>query len=141
MKLKTLRIPFYLFIIMVSFVSCTLDENVDPDTGDPRDAVTGSWRFNESPAARNVDASYTVTITNDAGNSSQVMLRNFANAGGNYSAYGIVTSGRITVPSQEMAPGFEVEGSGDIQSLSSMNWEYTIVAGGDMESYTATATK
>lgn len=141
MKRSAFRIPFFLLIVVISMVSCTLDEDLDPDTGDPRDKFIGSWSFNETPAARNVKASYSVTITADPGNSSQVLLRNFANTGYNDVAYGIVTSGRITVPSQETAEGVIVEGNGDLITQTSMEWEYTIIAGGDMESFTAIANK
>jgi len=130
------------FLMLVPLLnSCEPEDDLGPDTGDPRDKFLGTWSFNESPASRDIDASYSVTITYDASNSSQVLLRNFASAGGQYSAYGIVTSSRITVPSQEMAPGFIVEGSGTMSSLSAMDWEYTIIAGGDQESFTAFASK
>jgi hypothetical protein len=133
---------YSLFLLMVlAITSCVPEDDLGPDTGDPRDKFLGSWLFNETPGARNIDATYTVTISYDAGNSSQVMLRNFARAGGQYSAYGIVTSNRITIPTQEMAPGFIVEGSGTMSTTTKMNWEYTITAGGDMESFTATASK
>lgn len=141
MKRWSIKLPLLLIFILTAFVSCTIDDPAEPDTDDIRDKFLGTWRFNETPAARNVDASYTVTISYDESNSSQVILRNFANAGGNFSAYGIVTSSRITIPAQEMAPGFEVEGSGLMTSSTSMNWEYTITAGGDEESFTALATK
>lgn len=132
---------YFLFLLLLATISCVPEDDLGPDTGDPRDKFIGSWLFNETPAARNIDATFTVTISYDAGNSSQVMLRNFAQAGGMYSAYGIVTSNRITVPEQEMAPGFIVEGSGTMSTTTSMDWEYTITAGGDMESFTATASK
>lgn len=137
---RTVRLLQLLFILPL-FVSCVPDDELGPDTGDPRDKFIGSWHFNESPAVRDLDASYTVTISYDESNSSQVLLRNFANAGGMYSAYGIVTSNSITVPSQEMATGFVVEGSGTMSTLSAMDWEYTITAGGDIENYTASASK
>ncbi len=130
----------YLFTILAT-VSCVPEDDLGPDTGDPRDKFIGSWLFNETPAARNIDATFTVTISSDAGNSSQVLLRNFASAGGMFSAYGIVTSNRITIPTQEIAPGFIVVGSGTMSTTTSMDWEYTITAGGDMESFTATASK
>jgi hypothetical protein len=141
--MKTHRQLFqFWFLLLIPFaVSCVPEDDLGPDTGDPRDKFIGSWMFNETPAVRNIDASFTVTISYDESNSSRVKLRNFANAGGQYSAYGIVTSNRITVPEQDMATGFTVEGSGTMSTTTSMDWEYTITAGGDMESYTATATK
>lgn len=141
MKNSVIRIPLFLLFVMISFVSCTVDENVGPDSGDPRDKFIGTWIFNETPAARNIDASYSVTISYDESNSSRVLLRNFGNTGANDVAYGIVTASRITVPSQETAPGATVAGSGDLVTTTSMNWNYTITAGGDLESFTATANK
>jgi hypothetical protein len=123
-------------------VSCVPEGDLDPDSDDDRDKFVGTWRFDETKVSRSVDAiNYTVTISYDPGNTSQVLLRNFANVGGSYSAYGIVTSNRITIPSQEITSGFRVSGSGTMSNLSTMSWEYTIIAGSDMESFTAVATK
>ncbi|NTW23885.1 MAG: hypothetical protein HGA37_04220 [Lentimicrobium sp.] len=139
---RPVKFLYFFFLFLVPFLnSCEPTDDLGPDTGDPRDKFLGSWNFNESPASRDIDASYSVTISYDASNSSQVLLRNFASAGGQYSAYGIVTSNRITVPSQEMAPGFIVEGSGTMSSLDAMDWEYSIEAGGDLENFTAFASK
>lgn len=123
-------------------VSCVPEGDLDPDSDDERDKFIGTWRFDETPASREVDAiSFTVTISYDPSNTSQVLLKNFAQIGGQYSAYGIVTNNRITIPSQEITSGFRVSGSGTMSNLSTMNWEYTIIAGSDMESFTAVAIK
>ncbi|MDY0101798.1 MAG: hypothetical protein RBS07_02610 [Lentimicrobium sp.] len=122
--------------------SCLPDEDLNPDNGDIREKFIGTWRFIETPVTRGVDAvSYTVTIIYDQDNSSQVLLKNFAQVGGQYSAYGIVTNDRITIPSQEVAQGFTVSGTGTFSGSTSMDWEYTTIAGSTMESFTATATK
>lgn len=137
--LKLFTLMTFLLGVMVS---CVPEGDLDPDSDDDRDKFIGTWRFDETPVSRGVDAiNYTVTISYDPGNTAQVLLRNFANVGGSYSAYGIVTNNRITVPSQEITTGFQVSGSGTMSDLSSMNWEYTIIAGSDMESFTAVATK
>ncbi|MFA6949662.1 MAG: hypothetical protein WCQ70_03155 [Lentimicrobiaceae bacterium] len=132
--------PCFLFIVFLFILnSCTIEDPVDPQTGDDRDKFKGTWLFTETPAARNI--SYSVYITNDPSNSSQVLLRNMGNLGGSVSAYGIATSTKIVIPSQETYEGFIIEGSGSVSGTDMMEWEYTIIAGGDIESYSALATK
>lgn len=114
----------------------------DIDTGDPRDKFTGTWRFTETQIVKSPDAiSFTVTISYDPNNTSQVLLRNFAQIGGQFAPYGIVTSNRITIPLQEVGQEFMISGSGTLSGSSQMDWEYTTVAGGDKESFTAVASK
>lgn len=125
--------------LLVFMTACELDEDVDPVDGDTRDKFTGSWLFSESPAARSI--SYNVTISKDPSNSSQVILKNFGNFGTAYSAYGIVTSSRIVVPSQIIYPGMTISGDGTMPSNSRMQWTYSIEGGGELENYVATATK
>lgn len=126
-------------ILLVFMTSCAIEEDVDPDGNDVRDKFTGTWMFSESPAKKS--SSYTVTITNDATNSSQVILRNMANFGSSRSAYGVVTSSRIVIPSQEISAGMTIEGTGTMTSSTRMTWTYTIIGGGDSNDYTAVATK
>lgn len=128
-----------LFALTLFMASCALDEDLGPISGDDRDKFTGTWLFSESPAARSI--SYSVTISNDPSNSSQVLLKNFGNMGNSYSAYGIVTSNAIYVPSQEMSDGLFIDGDGSLTSTDNMTWTYTIEGGGDSENYEATASK
>jgi hypothetical protein len=138
---RYLRGPILLLMVLF-MASCLPDEDLDPDDGDIRQKFVGTWRFTETPIGREVEVtSYTVTISYDPGNSSQVLLRNFALIGGTYSAYGIVTNNRITIPSQEVAPGSTVSGSGTMSGSTNMDWEYTTIIGSTMESFTAVATK
>lgn len=131
-----------LILLVLFMASCLPDEDLNPDAGDIREEFVGTWRFTETPIGRAVDAvSYTVTISYDQSNSSQVLLKNFAQVGGQFSAYGIVTNNRITIPSQEVAQGFTVSGTGTMSESTSMDWEYTTIAGSTMESFTAVATK
>ena len=130
-----------LFLLLITCISACEPED-DIDTGDLRDKYTGTWRFTESPVVKSPDAiSFTVTINYDPDNSSQVLLRNFAQLGGQYAPYGIVTSNRITIPSQEVEQGFMISGTGTLSGSNTMNWEYSTIAGGDMESFTAVASK
>jgi len=126
-----------LLMLVLILPACELDD-VDPD-GDIRDKFIGTWRFDESEAKNDL-AFYTVQISKDPGNSSQVLLRNFGNAGNFYSAYGIVTTNRITVSSQTLA-SFTISGSGTTVSNTRMNWTYSINDGADLTNYTAVADK
>lgn len=125
--------------LLVFMAACELDEGLDPIDADSRDKFIGTWLFSEAPAARSI--SYSVTVTKDPTNSSQVILKNFGNFGNSYSAYGIVTSSRIVVPSQEIYPGMSIDGDGSMPSSGQMDWSYTIEGGGELEEYVATATK
>lgn len=125
--------------LLVFLTACELDEDLDPIDTDSRDKFTGTWLFSESPAARSI--SYSVSVSKDPSNSSQVILKNFGNFGNSYSAYGIVTSSRIVVPSQEIYPGMTIDGDGSMPSTNRMEWSYSINGGGELEEYVATATK
>lgn len=125
-----------LLMLVMIFPACELDD-VDPD-GDIRDKFIGTWRFDESEAKSDL-AFYTVQITKNLGNSSQVLLQNFGNVG-NASAYGIVTTNRITVTSQTLA-SLTISGSGSTVSNTRMNWTYSIIDGADLINYTAVADK
>lgn len=128
-----------IFSFLVFLSSCVLDEDLDPISGDSRDKFLGTWLFSESPAARST--SFSVTISYDPSNSSQVLLKNMGNFGYSIAAYGVVTNNNIYIPSQEIYTGMTISGSGSMSSSDLMNWEYTITGGGDSEDFVAVATK
>ncbi|MFZ4704553.1 MAG: hypothetical protein ACOYMF_00960 [Bacteroidales bacterium] len=131
-------------LVIVMFLSvlnaCEPDTQTGPDT-DVRDNFVGTWTFSESSPNRSVNSTYSVVISKNPSNSSQVLLSNFTAAGSGTSAYGIVTSTSITVPSQTIATDYIVDGSGILSNSSTMNWSYSYTAGGDKTDCTATATK
>lgn len=128
---------------MLAFLqSCVPEDQVTPDTGDVRDKYLGTWLFIDYTPNGNLKSTFAVVITLDPSNSSQVLLSNFGAPGqGADPAYGIATSGRITVPSQNTSTDWIVEGSGTLVNESTMSWSYSITAGGDKITYQATATK
>jgi hypothetical protein len=131
---------FFLMILALMvfmFPACELDED-DPNA-DLREKFVGTWRFNESEVKSDL-AFYTVVISKDPGNSSQVLLRNFGNVGNFHSAYGIVTASRITVTSQSVA-SIVVSGTGTMTSNTRMTWTYAINDGADLINFTAVADK
>ncbi len=124
-------------IIITIAPACLPDDDLIDD--DVRDSFVGTWRFDESPL-KSPATFYTVVITKDPGNTSQVLLRNFANVGNFQTAYGIVTQSQIAVPSQTVA-SLVISGNGILAGSTQMNWTYSINDGADLVNYTAVANK
>ena len=137
----------FLLIAAIASVIYTGCEPADEETSgdDSRDPFIGVWQFAESSSFKSTDGqSYIVTISKDPDNSSQVILENFGNPGSqSIFVTGLVTSNQIVVSSQSLSNGWVVEGSGKITNANqtAMSWSYSIIAGGDKEYYTATASK
>ncbi|HHN48441.1 MAG TPA: hypothetical protein ENN08_05860 [Bacteroidales bacterium] len=138
MKNKSSILIVLLIFLPALFVSCELDEDDDP-LADIRDKFIGTWRLNESEAKSSM-AFYDILINIDPGNTSQVLIRNFANTGSNRTVYGIVTTNQITVPAQTIA-SLDVSGLGVLTSNNRMNWTYSVNDGADLINYTALAEK
>lgn len=140
---------FRLFLLIAAVASMiyTGCEPVDeePTGDDPRDPFIGVWQFAESSSFKSTDGqSYIVTISKDPANSIQVIIENFGNPGSeSISVTGIVTSNQIIVSSQNLSNGWVVAGSGEVTNVNktTMAWTYSIIAGGDKDFYSATATK
>ena len=140
MKTKFKLLPVILMLAL--FQSCVPEDQVPPDTGDVRDKYVGTWLFIDYAPNRNLKSTFAVVITLNPNNSSQVLLSNFGNPGSGFDpAYGIATSGNITVPSQNTATDWLTDGSGTLTNASTMSWSYSITAGGTKTTYQATATK
>jgi hypothetical protein len=137
------RILLFLSVLATTGLlpSCEPDNTDINDPNDPRNDYVGVWRFTESKK-NTLSQSYIVTISLDPDNSSQVILDNFCNPGTtDYGATGIVTTNQIVVSSQQLSNNWLVSGSGKLTSEGKMTWSYSITVGGDLEYYTATATK
>jgi hypothetical protein len=142
--MKTAFRIFLLFTALSGFLLTGCEPIEETPTGDdPRDPYIGVWQFLESFKSP-LGQSYIVTIKKDPSNSSQVILENFGNPGAqDITVTGIVTANQIVVSTQNMSNGWTVEGTGKIANVNktSMDWNYSITAGGDKEYYTATATR
>ena len=140
-------LSFFLFLAVLSGFFLTGCEPIDQTTtgDDPRDPYIGVWQFLESGSIKSVAGqSYIVTITKDPSNSSQVILENFGNPGTqDVSVTGLVTTNQIIVSTQNLSNGWTVEGIGKVNNVAktSMNWAYSITAGGDKISYVAAAAR
>lgn len=143
MKYKQITYLF-IFIALASaglfFTGCEpVDENT---TGDPRDSYVGEWLLFESYKSTE-SQSYTITISKDPNNSSQVIIGNLGNPGDqDITVIGVVTSSQVVVSSQRMSNSWVIEGSGSFTSVAktTMKWDYSLLIGADLEPHSATAT-
>ena len=122
------------FFLALNLLSCTLED--DPlNPADDRDAFLGGWNVIESCSK---DA-YTVNISKDPSNSSQVIIENFALIGYNEKPpYAIIAGSTITIPKQLVCDdeSIEVAGSGKLDK-GTIELEYTFNDGADLLSCSA----
>jgi hypothetical protein len=141
MKTTLFSILFALALTSLFFIGCEPVDN-GTTTDDPRDPYVGEWHLIESFKSTEAQ-SYLVTISKDPNNSSQVILGNLGNPGSqDITVTGIVTSSQLIVSSQTMSNKWIIEGSGSFSNVAktTMNWTYSITAGGNKDDYIATAT-
>jgi len=132
----------YLFcaLLVGSFLmtACEPDTNDDVNPTDPRESYQGIWLCTESTSM-----SYTVDISIDTTNSTQIKLFNFHHLGPEEMAYGIVSGTTVTIPSQTLCQGtITVEGIATMQSnKTTMNFDYYVSDGVTLDTIQAVYTK
>lgn len=137
MKSLITYLLFPFLVLLWLFPACDLlDEPVDEDT---RDLFAGDWNCREYLDGK-LQMTYTVTITKDASDESQIILRNFAFIGSDEQPpYGIVTGKSVVIPAQQVCydQSITVQGTGEYIAKNETHWEYTVEVGGDSYTYTA----
>jgi len=113
-------------VMFVAFSnSCTDNTNVDPATNN-REGFLGVWTVDESCIRLN----YEVEITAATDDDTKVLLYNFAFMGQQYDpAYGYVSGNKVTLPLQTIGDGWQLSGSGTLQSNGRIIWTYYIEIG------------
>ncbi len=125
-------------MLITGFSACLPDDSNDPNPSDPREKFLGEWKVAEDCRRMN----YTVTITPDGGNTSQVLIENFGNPGPGYdAAVGLVVSNSLYVNSQTIGEGWTVSGKGTYQADGSVSWDYTLIISGSQLDCTAGFTR
>jgi hypothetical protein len=122
-------------VLYLSFTACQKDEDNDPDA-DPRDKYVGTWLCTEDSPKKSTMIAYTVTINLSPDNSNQILLYNFNLFGPGEYVYGNVSSNLVTVPVQTVL-NTTVDGKGNLIDDNTMNWEYYVNDGADIDTVSA----
>ena len=136
---KTFRYAIIAATLFMVFYACNPnDPNNNPQpTADPRDKFVGSWSCSEV-SHQNGSSTFTVPISLNANNSSQLLLGNFYQMG---QVYGVVAGTNVTVPSQSVS-SCNIWGSGNITNNNTrINWNYYVDTGADIDTCTAVCNK
>jgi hypothetical protein len=139
---KIIKYTFVLLTLASVFFSCNPDDtnNTPQPNVDPRDKFVGSWLCNEHSHQMG-NSSFTVPISKDINNSSQIALANFYQLGSSQKVYGVVTNNTVTISNQTVS-GKSVRGSGTItNNNNTINWNYYVDDGADIDTCTAVFTK
>ncbi|MDZ7742067.1 MAG: hypothetical protein U5Q03_10030 [Bacteroidota bacterium] len=136
--MKKLLKPFAYILMLTIFVvvACETDKDDDPEPADPRAKFIGSWGVNET-CSKGI---YSVQISEDPDNSSQVHIKNFANPGFEVGdpAVGLVINDVIKLdPNQKIGDGWTVDGQGKLINDKRMEWEYELYISGGKDECTA----
>jgi hypothetical protein len=116
-KNKFHKAGILVLLFLSVFSSCVKDTTTQPSTTqgppDARAPFEGSWICSEN--TNSVNSKFTVTITNDASNSTNIIIGNFNNLGSKYLASAIVNDQNITLQKQSINND-SYEGSGQLSS-------------------------
>jgi hypothetical protein len=122
-------------LLITVLQGCVVGEEDIVNPVDSRAKFLGSWKVNEDCSRGN----YTVYISADPGNSTQVLIENFGSPGPGYDpAVALVVSNTIKVSSQNIGEGWTVSGQGTYQTNGTIQWTYSIIINGHKEECTAT---
>ncbi|HEY9114223.1 MAG TPA: hypothetical protein VIN10_05950 [Bacteroidales bacterium] len=129
MKLKASYIAIFFTIVITSFYACeeTFDLNPDSST-DYVKKYLGTWHVSDQAARLNYD----VVIKRNPGDSTSIILENFADMRG--SAIGMVIGNTVVISLQPIGGGMMSEGSGNYLSASELKFNFVLDNGIDSES-------
>lgn len=126
--------------ILALLNACKPDEKEEIDV---RDKYVGEWHMIEESKSP-IMQSYNIKISKVSDDNKSLEISNLGNVGDvNIKVNASLDDGKITVASQTLPNNWVIEGQGVMatQSNKTMNWQYTIIAGGNKITYNATATK
>ena len=118
--------------------SCTLDESDDGPYVDPRTKFLGEWGVNDETCNK---GRYMVAISVDPSNSSQVLLFNFGFSQASVPDTALIAGNTITLPTQMNSEKWRISGIGKYQDQDMIEWTYSLLISGDLQSCTATYVK
>lgn len=106
--------------------SCLPEDDLDPDSDDPRKNIAYIWYCEENSPTYGVQ-NYLVDISNDPFNSDQVILSNFYGLGNWSTTYATLSDDKLIINSQTVE-GHSVSGEGIISSnYKTISWTYEVL--------------
>jgi hypothetical protein len=130
------RYSVFIFIILfaslVSFSSCT-DTNNNDDAN--IDDFVGTWNVSDQSSRLN----YQITVQQNPSNSSEILIKNFADLGS--SAVALVVGSSIVIDQQSLGSGYTTSGSGSLQGTDKLIINFSLDDGIDNVSRVATCTR
>ena len=136
----------YKYLVLLSFLAMFLfqgcvDELLDDPFADPVEKFLGNWRAEESSTVYGQGYVYTVVISRNPQNSSEILISNFYYQGVHEKARALVTGNTLTIMRQKICDNtIEIQGSGTL-SGGRINLQYTADDGADLDQVTAVYTK
>lgn len=117
---------------IILFSSCT---ETSDDDGNYIQKYIGVWNVNDQSARIN----YTITITKNPSNSTEVLMENFANL--NSTAIALVIDNSLVIDSQSISSDYTVSGSGSYISSNKLIINFDLNDGIDSDKRIATFTR
>lgn len=136
--MRSLSRHFLIIMLLLSVsISCTVEEDDGPYV-DPREKFLGEWNVNNEICNK---YRYVVVISEDPSNSIQVLIYNFGFSQAVEPDTAIVAGNTITLPWQINSERWEINGIGKYDEKEGIEWTYSLLISGDLQSCTATYTK
>ena len=136
--IQMMKYSAILVLMIALFIpfACQVEEDDLPGGGtDELAKFVGTWNVSDNPARLN----YTVKIVKDPVYADQVIMNNFADAGG--SAVGRVSGSAIMISKQAIGSGFYASGSGTLEKTDRLRFTFILDDGIDAENREALFTR
>jgi hypothetical protein len=132
---RTYILSAFVLVFLFLAPSCVPDE--DPIEEDPRDKYLAAWMCTESTSI-----SYTVTISKDLSNSTQILMNNFHHLGVDEDIYALVAGNSIQIMQQNVCQGtMQVSGDGILETNNRISFQYYVNDFADIDTIQAIYTK
>ncbi len=130
---RKLLFPIIILASLFFLQSCAVTD--DGDDSNAREKYYGTWNVSDQASRLN----YSVTITANPSNSSEILLNNFADL--NSSAIGLIVDNIVVIDNQPLNDDYSVVGTGKFINNNKLEFSFDLNDGIDSESRDAIYTK
>ncbi|MDD5569867.1 MAG: hypothetical protein PHD97_01800 [Bacteroidales bacterium] len=129
-------------LLLLFFASCKKDDENDTPEDDPRVKFEGNWTCKETCKKDGSTVTFSVTISKSTSSSSDILIANFNQLGSAEKISAVVAGYNLTIPQQTTSTGYQISGSGTMDSKkTSISMSYSVNDGAQTDDYTAALTK